>query len=159
MAAQFMRCLDCDSPSAALQLPWRSVIEQISGQLHSTNQVKLCQFLLHAGKARPPRIATECQERHGRAALDLFSYGRIAAFTLGPQQLVKTFADCRRQPPKDISVKSLLMRTQRRARNALYTVGRWRFDRQLTTARFQPRAHCFNLAAGIGCHVIPEPFG
>ena len=81
-------------------------------------------------------------------------------FTLGrAQQLVKTFADCRRQSSVDIGVKAFLMRTKRCARNALYSFDRRRFNRQFTAAGFQSFDHRRNLAAGFGSYVISKPFG
>jgi hypothetical protein len=44
------------------------VIEQIGWKIHAADQIQLRQFLLHAGKAGPPWIATQFQERRGRAA-------------------------------------------------------------------------------------------
>ena len=60
MPAQFMRCLDRNAPPAALQFAGRSVIEQIGWKLDAADQLQFHQFLLHAGKAGPPWIATQC---------------------------------------------------------------------------------------------------
>jgi hypothetical protein len=109
-----MRCLDRYPPSAAFQFAWRSVIEQIGWKIRAADQVQLRQFLLHAGEAEPPWIATQFQERRGHAAWNLSSH-RTIAFTLGrAQQLVKTLAHRRRQPPVDIGVKMRLLALIRR---------------------------------------------
>ena len=146
-----MRSLDCHSPPAALQIAWRSVIEQIGWKVDTTDQFQLRQFLLHAGEAGPPRIAAQRQERRRRAARGVFTLGRA-------QQLVKTFADRRRQSSVDIGVKAFLMRTKRCARNALYTFDTRRFNRQFTASGFQSFDHRRNLAAGFGSCVISKPF-
>jgi hypothetical protein len=131
-----MRCLDRYAPPAALQLAWRSVIEQIGWKVDAADQLQFRQFLLHAGEAGPPWIAMQCQERCGRVAWDLVGH-RTIAFTLGrAQQLVKMFADRRRQPPVDIGVEAFLMRTKRGACNALRAFDRRRFNRQFTASRF-----------------------
>jgi hypothetical protein len=151
MPAKFMRSLDCHSPPAALQIAWRSVIEQIGWKVDTTDQFQLRQFLLHAGEAGPPRIAAQRQERRRRAARGVFTLGRA-------QQLVKTFADRRRQSSVDIGVKAFLMRTKRCARNALYTFDTRRFNRQFTASGFQSFDDRRNLAAGFGSCVISKPF-
>ena len=143
MPAKFMRSLDCHSPPAALQIAWQSMIEQIGWKVDTTDQFQLRQFLLHAGEAGPPRIAAQRQERRRRAACGVFTLGRA-------QQLVKTFADRRRQSSVDIGVKAFLMRTKRCARNALYTFDTRRFNRQFTASGFQSFDHRRNLAAGFG---------
>ena len=71
MAAQFMRCLDHNTAPAALQIARRCVIEQISWQVEVADQLKLGQFLLHAGKTRPARVAAQCQQHRRYAARDL----------------------------------------------------------------------------------------
>jgi hypothetical protein len=55
-----MRCLDRYAPPAVLQLAWRSVIEQIGWKVDAADQLQFRQFLLHAGEAGPPWIATQC---------------------------------------------------------------------------------------------------
>ena len=71
MTAQFMRRLDRYPPPAALQIAWRSMIEQIGWKIDPPDQVQLRQFLLHAGEAGPPWIATQFQQHRGRAAWDV----------------------------------------------------------------------------------------
>jgi hypothetical protein len=52
---------------AALQIARRCVIEQIRGQVEVADQLKLGQFLLHAGKTRPARVAAQCQQHRSAA--------------------------------------------------------------------------------------------
>jgi hypothetical protein len=68
MAAQFIRHLDRDASPAALQIVRRCVIEQIRWKVELADQLKLGQFLLHASKTRPARVAAQRQQHRRYAA-------------------------------------------------------------------------------------------